>query len=233
MGISEEYVSRPSQHASIPNSTNSKANILIDDDGNARLTGFSLLEITSDESTPEAEGPSMGTSIQWMSPELLVPTEFGLTERRSTKASDCYAFGMTMYEVLSGQIPFSQYYLFGIVGMVLEGRRPMRPQGAQRVWFTDSIWRMLEFCWISRPAERLDARTILLYLEGKLSPSNLPPGSNGDTPITQSDAASKNFWYVAQPYPQTIWIYPCLVQSPQVSEGWTYSFQVAFWVPFV
>ena len=202
MGISEEYVSRPSQYASTSNSTNYKANILIGNNGNARLTGFSLLEITSDESTAEAEGPSMGTSIQWMSPELLVPTEFGLTERRSTKASDCYAFGMTVYEVLSGRIPFSQYYLFGIVGMVLEGHRPMRPQGAQGVWFTDTIWRMLEFCWISRPAERLDARTILLYLEGKLSPSNLYPDSNGNTPIIRSDAASQDFWYVAQPYPK-------------------------------
>lgn len=167
------------------------ANILIDNNGNARLTGFSLLEITSDESA--AERPSMGTSIQWMSPELLVPTEFDLTERRPTKASDCYAFGMTVYEVLSGQIPFFQYYLFGIVGMVLEGRRPMRPQGAQGVWFTDRIWRMLEICWMSQPVDRLDARTILLHLEGNLAPSNLLPDSNGDTPIIQLGAASKNF----------------------------------------
>ena len=48
-----------------------------------------------------------GGTIGWMSPELLDPGRFNLTEGRRTKESDCYALGMVIYEVLSGQAPFA------------------------------------------------------------------------------------------------------------------------------
>jgi len=34
-----------------------------------------------------------------MSPELFYPNEFGLSKFKLTKESDCYAFGMVIYEV--------------------------------------------------------------------------------------------------------------------------------------
>jgi len=34
-----------------------------------------------------------------MSPELLDPERFGITDYRPTKKSDCYALGMVVYEV--------------------------------------------------------------------------------------------------------------------------------------
>ena len=34
-----------------------------------------------------------------MSPELLDPDRFEITDYRPTKQSDCYAFGMVIYEV--------------------------------------------------------------------------------------------------------------------------------------
>ena len=34
-----------------------------------------------------------------MSPELLNPEEFGIEDSRPTIQSDCYALGMTVYEV--------------------------------------------------------------------------------------------------------------------------------------
>jgi len=34
-----------------------------------------------------------------MSPELLDPERFGVSDDRPTKQSDCYAFGMVVYEV--------------------------------------------------------------------------------------------------------------------------------------
>jgi hypothetical protein len=42
-----------------------------------------------------------------MSPELLNPEKFGLKESRPTKEADCYALGMVIYEVLSGQKPYA------------------------------------------------------------------------------------------------------------------------------
>ena len=40
-----------------------------------------------------------GGTVRWMSPELLDPDRFGIADDRPTKASDCYALGMVVYEV--------------------------------------------------------------------------------------------------------------------------------------
>jgi len=113
--------------------------------------------------TSTAAGSSI---VQWMSPELLVPDQFGLEESRPTKQSDCYALGMTIYEVLSGQVPFSQYSIFAITCRVLDGDRPTRPEGEQKAQFTDGIWEMLELCWKPQPGDRPNAEAILLDLGG-------------------------------------------------------------------
>ena len=42
-----------------------------------------------------------GGTYRWMSPELIVPEEFGADDDRPTKKSDCYALGMVVYEVCS------------------------------------------------------------------------------------------------------------------------------------
>ena len=44
-----------------------------------------------------------------MSPELLALDHSRLKNNRLTKQSDCYAFGMVIYEVLSGRAPFSRF----------------------------------------------------------------------------------------------------------------------------
>ena len=66
-----------------------------------------------------------------MSPELLDPEHFGLTDSRPTKGSDCYALGMVIYEVLSGQAPFTQFKDFVVARKVIKGERPTRPEGAE------------------------------------------------------------------------------------------------------
>jgi len=129
------------------------SNILINNSGCACLTDFGLATIISDESTiiSTTSGPSI---TPWMSPELLHPDQFGSSGGRPTKESDCYALGMTIYEVLSGQTPFSKYPAFAIVYRVVGGERPTRPRGEQGAWFTDAIWRMLGLCWKPEPGGR-------------------------------------------------------------------------------
>ena len=113
--------------------------------------------------------------IQWMSPELLAPGRFGLRESRPTKQSDCYALGMAVYEVLSGQTPFASANASAIIWMVLDGQRPERPQGEEGRFFTDTIWEVLEMCWKQQPHERTSVNVVLQCLEGK-------PLSLGSTP---------------------------------------------------
>ena len=196
MGISGGYVFEYHITLLHPNLPNPKANILIDNNGHACLAGFGLLTITSDEQpiTPSIEA----TTAQWTSPELLVPDRFGLKESCPTKASDCYALGMVIYEVLSGQTPFAQYSSLAVVWKILEGERPMRPQGAQGVWFTDDIRGILERCWKPQPSDRISPKTVLLDLE-RHPPLRPPSNVNGGVETDgndRSDAASSDSKYV-------------------------------------
>ena len=95
-----------------------------------------------------------GGTVRWMSPERLDPKTFGLKDSRPTKASDCYALGMVVYEVLSGHEPFYQHGVYVVPVKVFKGERPERPQEVEGRWFTDEIWEILERCWKSNPSDR-------------------------------------------------------------------------------
>ena len=53
-----------------------------------------------------------GGTTRWMSPELLYPEEFGCSDKRPTKQSDCYALGMVVYEVLT-DVVVTAFWGFG------------------------------------------------------------------------------------------------------------------------
>ena len=133
-----------------------------------------------------------------MSPELLDPDKFGLKEGRPTKESDCYALGMVIYEVLSGQTPFAPSAVPVVIRKVLEGERPVRPQREEGKLFTDAIWRALELCWKPWPSDRTSAKVVLLGLGG-----NPPSGVDGDWETDaddQSDSAARDSRMVS-PFP--------------------------------
>ena len=159
-----------------------KANILINDIGHACLADFSLLTIASDQSTMMTTCVEGGT-FRWMSPELLDPEQFGLTQSRPTKESDCYALGMVVYEVLSGQAPFAPSTAHAVIGMVLRGKRPRRPQGEEGKLLGDAMWQVLEQCWKSRPCDRISVEAVLHSLEG-----NPPPPREHNGPRNQTSS---------------------------------------------
>ena len=110
-----------------------------------------------------------------MSPELIAPERFGFENSRPTKASDCYALGMVIYETISGKLPFHRYTYPTVILKVLEGERPPRGVG-----FAGGLWKMLEQCWSSQPKNRPSIEDVLHCLE---VPSNLlepppPPGAD-------------------------------------------------------
>jgi len=186
MVILKGYVSKTHNHHSAQSLPGPKVNILIDNDGHARLTGFNLITIASDQPTTISLTTEGGT-IPWMSPELLYPENFGPKESHLTKESDCYALGMVIYEVLSGQAPFALYRDPEIVYMVLGGERPGRPQGDEGKLFTDEIWKGLQLCWKHLPGDRPSAKAILRGLGGDLSPLRPPFGMDGDAETDTGD----------------------------------------------
>jgi len=79
-----------------------------------------------------------------------------------------------VYEVLSGQTPFSKYHDYAVVVAVLKGGRPARPQGAEGRWFTDDIWSILECCWKPIRGDRAKIKDVLHCLEQVSSSWTLP-----------------------------------------------------------
>ena len=183
MEISEEYVFESCDHYPTRSSPNPKVKILIDSEGCARLTGLNLVTIVSERSNTAAT--LSGDKIPWMSPELLESVMSNSIESRPTKKSDCYSLGMVIYEVLSGQDPFSSYSTVDVARMVLHGIRPKQPQEEGGQLFTDEIWGLLECCWKEQPDSRPNAKGVLTRLKGNLSPS-WAPDTDGDTD-TDSD----------------------------------------------
>ena len=152
---------------------------MIDHNGHARIADFSMLTIAPDQSALISSWMEGGT-IQWMSPELLDPQSFGLARIRPTKESDCYALGMVVFEILSGQVPFSPSGPALVIRKVLDGERPGRPQGEGGRLFTDSIWEILEHCWKPLPRDRINAEAVLSGLEGNPVAFRPPSDTEGD-----------------------------------------------------
>ena len=138
-----------------------KANILVDQTGNARLADFGLLAVISDAAnlSPSSSYAHGGTA-RWMSPERISPQDFGLKTSRPSKSSDCYSLGMVIYETISGNLPFHEDRGLTIFVKVLRGERPRREDG-----FANSLWDMLEWCWMARPSDRPNVEDVLQCLE--------------------------------------------------------------------
>jgi serine/threonine protein kinase len=143
-----------------------KLNILIDQDGHARLADFGLLTIISDPSNPTVSSSSAnGGTTRWMSPELPKALHLGTKHIRPTDKSDCYALGMVIYEVLSGKLPFPLYREFIVIQKVIGGERPERPEGVKGEWFVGNLWKTLEMCWAAEPESRPSIQDVFECLE--------------------------------------------------------------------
>ena len=129
--------------------------------------------ITAPSSVNNADIP------RWTSPELLYPEDFNLEDSQPTNASDCYALGMVILEVLSGRAPYNQVQNVNVLLMVIRrGEPPKRPEGLR---FTDDLWRTLGQCWSHRPEDRPAIGAVLECL-GWLATARqpLPPGLEGN-----------------------------------------------------
>ena len=123
-----------------------------------------------------------------MSPELLDPEHLNFKSSRPTQASDCYALGMVILEVLSGRAPYSQFKAIIVVPMVLKGIHPERPETP---WFTDNLWRTLEQSWSPQPKDRPTVGAILEGL-GRLVTTwrPLPPNVEDDEGTNSDESIS-------------------------------------------
>jgi serine/threonine protein kinase len=194
-----------------------KLNILIDKDGHARLADFGLLTIVSDPTNPTVSSSSAdGGTTRWMSPELLKAHQSGTRHVRPTKESDCYALGMVVYEVLSGQAPFASYQNFIVIRKVIDGDRPERPEGVKGEWFVGDLWRTLEMCWVAEPGSRPSIQAVSECLEQvprDWKPSS--PQADEDVEVDEDE----DFWDTTVSYSSGIAPLPFISYSYQESSA--------------
>ncbi|KAJ7263394.1 kinase-like domain-containing protein [Mycena rebaudengoi] len=122
-------------------------NVLVEEFGRALLCDFGLARIKADitSRTRSLSDTVVSGSRNWMAPELLS----GSLPRMP---SDIYAFGMTVYELYTGEIPLSGILYGDFIEMVFKfGARPLRPEGDECPRMNDGIWDLAEQCWNKDP----------------------------------------------------------------------------------
>jgi len=135
------------------------ANILLDDSYQPLVADFGLNQVLErDYSIVATAAPGEG-SLRWNSPELL-------TNVPKTTASDMYAFGMTIVEILTGTVPFADITSDGaLVGAIFAGQRPsLEPWNREGRSF-DKLWRVASSCWDADPEQRPSALQVAKAME--------------------------------------------------------------------
>lgn len=112
-----------------------------------------------------------------MAPELLHPGKFGLSSCQASKQADIYAFGMVVYEVLTGRPPFRRTRHPEVVLLVMEGKRPWKPEIAGDIGFGGGTWELVEQCWDQERRERPTVEQVSEHFQRVARDSSIiPPG---------------------------------------------------------
>ena len=78
------------------------ANVLVDDAGNVRLTGFGIASRLPHETQAPAPPEGIAGTLAYMAPE-----QTGRMNRSTDARSDLYSLGVTLYQMLTGTLPFA------------------------------------------------------------------------------------------------------------------------------
>ncbi|KAE9403632.1 kinase-like protein [Gymnopus androsaceus JB14] len=139
------------------------ANILVSNNFHCCLADFGLTVIVSDSRTftnATTSAMTRGTT-RWMAPELISSSA---DPAKINTSRDIYAFGCTVLEILTLQLPFHDKRTDpAVILSLIQGERPARPQN---VWYPDPIWDLTTQCWAQEPTDRPNAQEILQTLHG-------------------------------------------------------------------
>ncbi|CUA78463.1 WD repeat-containing protein 5 homolog [Dictyostelium discoideum] [Rhizoctonia solani] len=138
------------------------ANVLVSSDGIARLSDFDFSIMSGVSSLVFSESSNSRTgSLRWAAPELLLAE----VPKRTTQ-SDIYALGMTMLEILTGEVPYSECQQdYTVIKKVEKGKFPDRPLGRLKDDNKGNMmWNILKHCWRPDASNRPPPEQIIYNL---------------------------------------------------------------------
>jgi serine/threonine protein kinase len=97
---------------------------------------------------------------------------------KSSKEADMYAFGMVVYEVVTGARPFGCHRIGELFLLTTRGVRPNRPEDPAAIGFGEGTWEFIERCWDRNWGRRPTAREALEHFKHVAKTSTIvEPGS--------------------------------------------------------
>ncbi|KAG0593244.1 hypothetical protein KC19_1G315100 [Ceratodon purpureus] len=141
------------------------ANLLIDEHNVVKVCDFGVARLkptsisAAEKSNYSAEMTAETGTYRWMSPEMLEHKSYD-------HKADVYSFGITMWEVLTGDIPYAGLTpLQAAIGVVQRG---LRPETTPHV--PDVLANLMQRCWHKDPWERPEFSEVLNILENMVIP---------------------------------------------------------------
>jgi serine/threonine protein kinase len=178
MGISAEFVLFRPMLFSAPNDQQTNILVTNDEPPIACLAGFDHMTITSDTQEPKAAYGEIWDAPEFKPPEYFEPKVFGLKYWVPTKAADIYAFGMTIFQVLTGETPFRSVRPAELGASVVKGLRPTKPDNAPDIRFSDLLWDFVQLCWDPDMKKRPSANEVMKYLDKAAENYWAPPSKS-------------------------------------------------------
>ncbi|KAI5115606.1 hypothetical protein M0805_009283, partial [Coniferiporia weirii] len=167
-------------------------NVLVNSSGNAVICDFgssramNATQIALGGNTTNPNGP--GGSIRWLAYEMIAKSE---TYKNFTKYSDVWAFGMTVYELLTKEKPYAQIHIEAQVMIaVMKETLPIPPTYID-IWPEkyQGVWKLCTECWNFDPLQRISMTEVVgelrklrlshLNLSGRVTFDRLKPMKGG------------------------------------------------------
>ncbi|KAF9642474.1 kinase-like protein, partial [Thelephora ganbajun] len=101
----------------------------------------------------------VGGTPGYMAPELFSEGA------KTSKETDMYAFGMVVYEVITGVRLYRDRRPFELPLLTTRGLRPPRPEDLETVGFGEGTWEFTEKCWNEDGRRRPTARGAAEHFE--------------------------------------------------------------------
>ncbi|CUA74882.1 Ephrin type-A receptor 3 [Rhizoctonia solani] len=138
------------------------ANILVDDNNNAVLADFGSSTLKDQSLKFTQAASSKAHTIRWSAPELVMANDC-----QHTKASDVFALGMTIYEVLAGKVPYHETKeLASLIFKKIQRDTPTRfmstPNGHASL---GALWQLFTLCWKYETEQRPSAAKVAEMLK--------------------------------------------------------------------